>query len=359
MTGELGGAGDIVTGALVGRAVEPQAGEHKGQDHGHDGKCLNCGAALVGAYCHVCGQPEHIHRSLGAIWHDIAHGVLHFEGKIWRTLPLLAFNPGKLTRRYILGERARFVSPMALFLFSIFLMFGIISLLGSHLETSTGVNEGVAREAAQELETQKRDFEKELATLDAKIAAIESQGGKAGELRRERANVSGIKRILEGGPTVVADRGKFLDGFNTGWKRLDKGIAKANENPNLLLYKLQSNAYKFSWLLIPISVPFVWLLFFWQRRWHFYDHTIFVTYSLSFMTLLSALGIVLGAIGIRSDVLFIAFCTIAPVHIYVQLKQAYEQTTAKAIVRTFFLLTFTGITISFFIVLLIALGLVG
>ena len=35
------------------------------------------------------------------------HGVLHFEGKIWHTLPLLAWRPGELTRRYIDGQRAQ------------------------------------------------------------------------------------------------------------------------------------------------------------------------------------------------------------------------------------------------------------
>ena len=53
--------------------------------------------------------------------------MFHFEGKIWRTLPMLAFQPGELTRRYIAGERARFVSPLALFLFSVFLMFAVVA----------------------------------------------------------------------------------------------------------------------------------------------------------------------------------------------------------------------------------------
>ena len=53
--------------------------------------------------------------------------MLHFDGKFWRTLPMLAWRPGELTRRYIDGERARFVSPMALFLFSVFLMFAVFS----------------------------------------------------------------------------------------------------------------------------------------------------------------------------------------------------------------------------------------
>ena len=57
--------------------------------------------------------------------------MFHFEGKVWRTLPMLVAHPGSLTRRYIDGERARFVSPLALFLFFVFLMFATISSLGS------------------------------------------------------------------------------------------------------------------------------------------------------------------------------------------------------------------------------------
>ena len=29
--------------------------------------CLNCGTALVGHYCHACGQSSHIHRTLGLV----------------------------------------------------------------------------------------------------------------------------------------------------------------------------------------------------------------------------------------------------------------------------------------------------
>ncbi|MDB5691671.1 MAG: hypothetical protein JWO81_734, partial [Alphaproteobacteria bacterium] len=126
--GGLEGVGDALTGGIVARQLEPGAGE--AHDGDHRGACLNCGAPLAGRYCHQCGQPGHVHRSLTAFWHDLAHGVLHFEGKIWRTLPLLAWRPGQLTRRYIEGERARFVSPMALFLFSVFLMFAIFNAVG-------------------------------------------------------------------------------------------------------------------------------------------------------------------------------------------------------------------------------------
>lgn len=94
-------------GGLTARAVEPRAGESAhGSDHG---LCISCGTRLVGEHCHACGQSGHVHRTVGAIGHELAHGVFHFEGKIWRTLPMLAFRPGELTRRYVAGERARFV----------------------------------------------------------------------------------------------------------------------------------------------------------------------------------------------------------------------------------------------------------
>ncbi|NCP11432.1 MAG: DUF3667 domain-containing protein, partial [Sphingomonadales bacterium] len=131
MAGEFEGIGDIVTGAAAAHAVSRAQGRrHDAAADIEHGLCLNCGTRLAGDYCHGCGQSAHIHRSLGAFFHDLLHGVLHFEGKTWRTLPLLAWRPGELTRRYIHGERARFVSPMALFLFAVFLLFGVASFAG-------------------------------------------------------------------------------------------------------------------------------------------------------------------------------------------------------------------------------------
>ena len=112
MGGEFEALGDAVTGALVGRALEPTAGETS-DGHTHETNCLNCGTPLVGDFCHACGQHAHVHRTLRAFFHDFVRGVLNFEGKIWRTLPLLAWKPGVLTRRYIDGQRATFVSPIA------------------------------------------------------------------------------------------------------------------------------------------------------------------------------------------------------------------------------------------------------
>src|SRR6476620_9440044 len=283
--GEMEAIADAVTGGLVGRAVEPAAGE--GDSHTREANCLNCGAALVGPYCFACGQHAHVHRTLSAFFHDFAHGVLHFEGKIWRTLPMLAWKPGELTRRYIDGQRARFVSPIALFLFSVFLMFGAIGL------TSHGINTAKASaDAAKELQ---KDQTK-LGILQEQRATAAKAGLPTAKLDNKIADGKGEMTALQAlkdgkiDATPFKFQNEFLDGLNTG-------LGDAAKNPELLFYKIKTNAYKFSWALIPISVPFVWLLFPFNRRFRLYDHTVFVTYSLCFMMLLLSAGSVIGMVS--------------------------------------------------------------
>ena len=112
MNGEIEVAGAIAEGGIWSRIAEPLAGESSANEHAHaHSKCLNCGTMLTGPHCHQCGQAGHVHRSISAFWHDILHGVLHFDGKVWNTLPLLVWKPGELTRRYVHGIFGRVAGP--------------------------------------------------------------------------------------------------------------------------------------------------------------------------------------------------------------------------------------------------------
>ena len=365
MTDGIEGVGEAVTGGMIARTVEPAAGEAA---EAGERNCLNCGAALDGPYCRQCGQKAHVHRSVGAIAQDIVHGVLHLDGTFGRTLPLLAWRPGELTRRYVHGERAKFVSPMAMFLFSVFLMFAVLSVYGLSLSS---LGEGASAAQIQRGMTEARtEMVRELDEARQDRARI-----ARGEVRRHRGQPETLSQIDERIARMQRDLAEFdqviasasrlrVSGganttFRTNWPRLDYGIQKLNENPSLALYKLQSNGYKFSWLLIPISVPFVWLMFFWTRRFHFYDHTVFVTYSIAFMSLLAILLTVLGFTGVPAAVIAIAAVFIPPIHMFRQLKGAYGLGWFGAAVRTFLLVNFCFITASLFFVLLLGLGALG
>lgn len=357
MGGDFSAAGDIVTGAAMARAVEPDHGEHRGAAASI---CLNCGTALAGGYCHACGQAAHVHRSLGAIWHEILHGVVHFEGKLWRTLPMLALRPGELTRRYIDGERARFVSPMASFLFSVFTLFTVMSILGIAPPAEIGNSRGQVAVGMVEVR------EEMVVARQQAIVARDTPGATApdkaaaatriAELDREIGLIDAARPALGGADGFS----KIPKQLKTGWKRLDYGVEKARKNPGLMLYKLQANSYKFSWLLIPLSVPFVWMMFAWKREFRAYDHAVFVTYSIAFMSLLFIVLTILAALGINMGILGTIAMLVPPLHIYRQLRGAYRLGRGGALVRMALLvLIFVELVFSLFVALVLGLGLVG
>jgi Protein of unknown function (DUF3667) len=345
--GEFEAIGDAVTGGMIGRAVEPRAGEGA-EGHTHEAACLNCGTQLSGPYCHECGQHAHVHRTLSAFFHDFAHGVLHFEGKIWRTLPLLAWKPGALTRRYIEGQRARFVSPIALYLFSVFLMFGVLSATGN-------VNPHLGN-TSRDITVQQQDAEQRIAKLQQKRAKLVASREATVEVDDQLGEAQGKLELIK----MMRQRGitsAMLDSDNdihTDVPFLKQAFVKAKENPELLLYKLKSDSYKWSWAIIPLSVPFVWLLFPFSRRFRLYDHTVFVTYSVSFMTLLVTVGTLIAAAGATAIAPFMLF--IPPIHMYRQLRGAYGVGRWGALWRTSMLLLVAVIVLCAFILLMVTLG---
>ncbi|HEY6814189.1 MAG TPA: DUF3667 domain-containing protein [Croceibacterium sp.] len=352
--------GELAQGGMLARAVEPSAGGVGPDGHTHESACLNCGTALIGSHCHACGQRGHVHRTLGAFFHDLVHGVFHFEGKIWHTLPMLAWRPGELTRRYIAGERARFVSPMALFLFAVFLMFAVFQLVGLSAPTDfgnvnvpemgTGAQLQKQLDGLREARSELADDNPAVPIIDRQIEGIERRISE--EATEARGEPEGLAQSEDGGSTLTPRR--------TGWAFFDHAIAKWRENPGLMAYKLQANSYKFSWLLIPLSVPFVWLMFAWRRRFGAYDHAVFVTYSLCFMSLLFVTVAALGQVpGVPGAGLFFATVLIPPLHIYKQLRGAYGLSRFSALWRTMTLLMFIFIILFLFIDLLLLLGALG
>lgn len=323
--------------------------------HTHETNCLNCGTALSGPYCVQCGQHAHLHRTVGALFHDILHGVLHFEGRTWATLPRLAWKPGELTRAYIEGARVRFVSPMAMFLFSVFVMFAVFQVMGIAPPVDTGgAMEAHVHKLEDELKDQRGNLEQaraftepethERAMIDKELAA------NASELEKLRSFPSYIRE---------EENEERFNSLHSGWKRLDKGIDKWRKNPGLMLYKLQTSAYKFSWLLIPLSVPFVALLFLWRRRFGLYDHAVFVTYSLAFMSFMGIVLTIASGLGAPSNWLMSIFTFAAMIHIYRHLKGTYELSHRSTVWRWFVLVFFIGVIALLFTMILLFLGLVG
>ena len=349
--------------------------------------CANCDTHLNGDFCHVCGQSAHVHRSVLHMIEEFAHGLYHFDSKAWRTLPMLAFRPGKLTRDYTHGRRARYVAPLALFLLSVFLMFFVFGFVGgpnlddavvadskpdrvaAAREAVTDAKQGVA-DAEQELATERKDSDNPPAAIrgyetglaaqrtaltvaEAALAKAEAAPNEARPVFKAKAGQSWQEALAE-----QARAGKL--NVNTGIPDIDANIKKALKDPEFAFYKVQQKAYKLSFLLVPLTLPVLWLMFLWRRDVKLYDHVVFSLFSLSFMSLLLVVGVAIpklaDAVGLGmagAGLLFLA----PPVHMFAQLKGAYALGPWGASWRTAVLLLASVLTLSLFLVMIVVLGL--
>ena len=91
----------------------------------HD-RCLNCGAVRVGQYCGQCGQRSA--NRLISLWElvrDAFGDLFELDSRLWRTLLPLLGRPGRLTREYLEGRRARYMPPFRMYLVLSLLFFVI------------------------------------------------------------------------------------------------------------------------------------------------------------------------------------------------------------------------------------------
>jgi hypothetical protein len=343
--GEFEAIGEAVTGGLLARVVEPKAGESGTDGHTHESNCLNCGSRLTGPFCAMCGQKAHVHRSVRAFFQDFLVSLLNFEGKFWRTLPMLAWRPGEMTRRYIAGERARFISPVALYLFTVFAMFAVLNFNGA-----LG-SEGSSKHVKLGLDSAVTKQQQELGKLETERAIKAAEGKDVTDLDSE---IAGRKQAIAVSQKLASDNPVASSNLDSVPSWLRPFARNAKDNPQLVTARVQDAASKYSWLLIPLSVPFMWLLFPLRRRYNTYDHTVFVTYSLSFMMLLVVAGGLLVAAGFPgvASLLFL----VPPVHMYRHLKQSYQLSGFSALLRTMALLTFAFIAAGLFLAAAVAIG---
>lgn len=513
---ELSGAGEALTAIVVSDELSKEVGKspsgHK-DDNGDQSdhaniNCANCGTRLTGVFCHACGQSAHIHRSLLHMLEEALHGILHFDTKAWRTIPALIFRPGHLTKQYIEGKRTSFVSPLALFLFLIFLMFFIFSYTttgpNNALLNATNTREEIAKElsnaeeklnqqlaeqvkqgsygadafelqseisdarfeirklkdALNESDGKKKDLvalnrelaiaeanlkllreaklklkrqgkesvaaeatssvseiastdasssastenaassamqntnkqakddsaskatlpveklqpweinpriqlaEREVKYLKKQIAAAEKDKAKEQENSQIEDALKAIKNGDDKSPDTTLDT--KASASNAASEKEKKGIGTdidiqnsssipyvadlidhAKSNPELTLYKMKKNASGLAFLLVPLTLPFLWLLFAFNRKFVMFDHAVFALYSLSFMCFL------LSTIAILSYFEFnmiaaLLFAFVPPVHMYAQLRHAYSLGTFATLWRTIALLFIALISLSLF-----------
>ncbi|MEM9555818.1 MAG: DUF3667 domain-containing protein [Acidobacteriota bacterium] len=234
-------------------------------------QCLNCGASLCGASCHVCGQKD---QDLDVRFKDLAAdwlgSVFSLDGRLWTTLRLLVLRPGQLTLDYLGGRRARFVPPLRLYLIASLVMLIVLSWTGYSMVRVQDSTSGSAV-----ITINQRD----------ESSAEETEGSHSGE---DSADPS----TDDDAPTDDAqtDDAPTDDAQDDGWwQNAEPVLEAASEDPSAIDRSFRDFLPHALFLLVPGFALELWVLFR-RRRRRYMHHLIFSlhTHALVFLVISAA-----------------------------------------------------------------------
>lgn len=301
--------------------------------------CLNCGATLHGSFCSDCGQSSDDHkRPILHLLREGMEGLVHLDGRLIRTLPLLFFRPGQLARDHMDGRRMRHVPPFRLFLVSLFLFMlsmevAVHGMPHGHGMTIT-VHEGPVTRVVEATPSQMADI------LSGEKTPEQIANGAGGAS-------SGADRGTQAGPI-----GHFWSDPRS-WIR--GRLQRALTNPEYFELLVFTWAHRLAILLLPIFAIELMLLYAWRRQFYAYDHLMVSMHFLAFVFLVTGLAW-LAPGPLRGAAIFGAAVWV-PVNLFGLLRGAYGSGFAGALTRTIGLWLSTQIVFLVLVVGLLAFGL--
>lgn len=145
--------------------------------------CLNCGTLLSDAFCAHCGQRAgDVHLSVRDLLHELAAEHFGLDTKVARTLVTLARHPGRLTREFLSGRRARYLPPLRLYL-SLSVLYFLASAFATSLTATRSNASDVIRFRTSGTSNKSRDivsFDTTAAKAVPLAAALDSASVKSG-----------------------------------------------------------------------------------------------------------------------------------------------------------------------------------
>ncbi|MGV3609578.1 MAG: DUF3667 domain-containing protein [Fluviicola sp.] len=114
--------------------------------------CKNCTTPLEGKYCSNCGQSADTHKlNFHYMWHDIQHGLLHFDKGIFFTTKELFSRPGHSIREFLEGKRVKHFKPLSMVIVLASIYAFLLHSLHIDMEADISIRNGNAAPNAAEM----------------------------------------------------------------------------------------------------------------------------------------------------------------------------------------------------------------
>ena len=253
--------------------------------------------------------------------------LTHFDGKLWKTLQLLLFQPGKLTQFYMDGKRATYIHPIRMYLF-ISAVFFLFIFNGEVPDKPAPLPDTLKAMPAKDIASGLNDgFQLNLGedTVNYKtIASYELAQNKLLKEKRDNWLESRLtKKAIE--LNIKYDNDKFK-------------IGKA------LIEQFEHYFSRMLYISLPLFALFLWILYRRNKNHYFVDHLIFsIHIYCAFFIILFAVKIInlLTEQLINRTYGFIAAITpfVLFFYLYKALRNHFKQSRSKTVLK-FMILNF-------------------
>jgi len=345
--------------------------------------CQNCGAALQGDFCHVCGQrADEPRRAVIGLVQDFFIETLAIDGKLARTLGLLLWRPGRLARFHLDGKRASYTAPFRLYLFtSVFFFFALFwsfnfngrvnnddvddaTVVGAAEEEAAAALEdaeaaqaeaGAAVEAARERlpEEIAQEIAASIKEAEAAVAEAEEADSRASEEDDgEQAEYDWADREEFRLDEWDAEDYSGPDWLEPHVRRLYESAQRATDDPRLFFAQTRENLPR-AMLLAPVAYAFIFVaLYIYRRRFFVYDHFIVSLYMHAALYFYLLLALLLGRIPVVGGLFATAVLAWAWLQPAAVLRQAYDSNWFSVVSKW-------AISISFYFIILLMIITLG
>ncbi len=235
------------------------------------GTCPNCGAPRSGGFCGACGQNSRSYlRATREIVGEVLSEVFDLDSRLGRTLKSLLLRPGHLSREFASDRRARYVSPVRLYIVVSLVFFGVLSLTSRY--ESVDVPAGVPADAQHDIAADPAisDVYKQLSDAQrARLKSIlEKQGTATEAVRRQLAELDEANRTAP--PASVSE-------FESA---LSDRVLDLAENPRGAYDTVISHLPAAMFFTLPLYAA--WLKLMYRRRFYS-EHLVFALHLHAFL----------------------------------------------------------------------------
>lgn len=244
-------------------------------------RCPNCGTPLSGRYCPACGQEDHsLAVPLYRLILDFLSDQFQFDSRIGRTLGLLLFRPGHLTRNYLAGQRQRYIPPIRLYLFFSIIFFLVVGLVPLNIQNAIQINT-VGKAEAPATGTQIAAVMATLRKSMARTLPPAAATDLSGRIKRRMAK-SARTRAPAAGTVISAANQWFM-----------ARLMAAKARPKVFWKQFNANLPKVLFFLIPLFALLLKLIYLLRKRFYS-EHLVFALHyhSVLFINLLLVVGLV-------------------------------------------------------------------